>query len=452
MKILVIGGVAGGATAAARAKRIVPQAEIELFEAGPYISYGSCGIPYYIAGEIDNLNKLIGFSPQSFAEKKGVKVNIRHRVEEIDRKNKEIIVKDIAGDKLIRKKYDRLVIASGANPFVPPIPNRDLKGVYSLRQLEQGQNLYDACRAEEVKKAVIIGGGAIGTEMAEAMVKLGLEVTLVEKSPQILNLIDADMAEIVAKHLKDKKVRLLNKKAVKSFIGEHQLQAIELDDGEIVECDLALMALGIRPELKLAQEAGLKIGAAGAIWVNRYQQTSADDIFACGDCCETYHLVARQQVWIPLANTANKQGRVAGANVCGVREEFKGVLGTAQIKVLDLDVARTGLSSREAIRYGFDFFTQKINAFSNARYYPDHGFITIKLIVAADGRLLGAQAVGEKGVDKRIDVLALAIYHQMKVDQLQDLDLGYAPPYSSPMDPLIIAGNLAKKKVNNSKS
>ncbi len=445
MRILVIGGVAGGGSAAARAKRQNPEAEVLMLEESPHISYAACGLPYFLSGEVEDFGALQALTPDSFKKTRGVTVRVRQQVQKIEKDRKEVLVRDLEGGREYSESYDRLIIATGARALVPPLEGVDLEGVFTLRTMQDG---LDLARKGKGSRVVIVGGGSIGCEMAETFLKLGREVTIIDKSEQIMPILDRDMAEIVAKHLREKGARIELGRGIKAFKGNGRIEEVINEDGESYPADLCLLALGVKPETTLAREAGLKLGVRGALAVNEYMETSHPDIFGAGDCCEASHLLTGKKTWIPLGSTANKQGRVAGTNAAGGRKTFWGVLGTAQVKVYDLDVARTGLSEAEASAEGMEVISAGIDARSNAGYYPEVGPLHLKLVAAPDGKILGAQAVGSRGVDKRIDVLATAIHNGMWVEELEGIDLGYAPPYSVPIDPIIVAGNVLEKKIS----
>jgi len=444
MRIVVIGGVAGGGSAAARAKRQNPEAEVLMLEEGSHISYAACGLPYFLGGDVEDAADLQFLTPERFSQTRGAIVRTRNRVLAIDKEQKEVKVLDLDSGREYRESYDRLIIATGARPFIPPLEGWNLEGVYSLRTM---QDALDMAGEQEASRAVIVGGGSIGCEMAEAFLKRGLEVTVIDKRKQLLPILDPEMAELVLGHLREKGATVELGQAVKSLGGRGRLREVISSEGSRFPADICLLALGVRPENSLAQEAGLQLGARGALAVDSFMATSHPDIYGAGDCCEATHLITGKKTWIPLGSTANKQGRVAGTNAAGGEIEFRGVLGTAQVKVCDLDVARTGLGEKEAEAEGIPHVAGRIKARSNSGYYPVTGNLHLKIIAGEDGRILGAQAVGSRGVDKRIDVLATAIDRGMHVSELEGLDLGYAPPYSVPIDPLIVAGNIVQKKI-----
>ncbi|MGM0501502.1 MAG: CoA-disulfide reductase [Bacillota bacterium] len=448
MKIAVIGGVAAGTSAAARAKRKMPEAEITIFEQDTDISYAGCGLPYYISDVIAERAELIAYTPEQFQEKKGVKVKTNHQVQEILREDKKIVVRDLSQEKSKKVKYDKLLIATGASPIKPPIDGLDLNNIFTLRNVNSADRIKNFIKSNNPQQVVIVGGGYIGLEMAESLLAKGLEVTVVEQAAQLLTNFDSDIAEIVKEHLIEQGVNIVTNDGVAKFSGTNgTVDKIITQSGTEINTDFVLLSIGVKPNIELAQKAGLELGETGAIKVNSKLETSHPDIYAAGDCVETRHIVTEEAVWIPLGSTANKQGRVAGTNLAGLEGDFKGVLGTAITKICDLAVARTGLTVQEAEEVGYDVVTSTIKTKNHAGYYPNLEKITIKLVVEEKTALiLGAQVIGKDGVDKRIDVLATAIYNGMKADELIDLDLAYAPPFSIPKDGVMIAGIVAAKQ------
>jgi NADPH-dependent 2,4-dienoyl-CoA reductase/sulfur reductase-like enzyme len=447
MKIAVIGGVAAGTSAAARAKRKMPDAEITIFEQDTDISYSGCGLPYYISDLIEDREDIIIYTPQSFATEKGVEVKSQHQVQEILPKEKAILVTDIVAEEEKKINYDKLLISTGASPIDPPIEGADLDNIFTLRNVNSADKIKKFITNNNPSKAVIIGGGYIGLEMAENLVNSEIDITVVEQVNQLLTNFDSDMAQIVEDHLIDNNVEVITNDGVEKFTGEQEVDTVITSSGREIKTDLVLLAIGVKPNVKLAKEAGVELGKTGAIKVNSKLETSQPNIYAAGDCVESRHIITDNPVWIPLGSTANKQGRVAGSNLAGLNGEFKGVLGTAISKICDLAVARTGLTEREAIKAGYQTVTSTIKTKNHASYYPNDKLITIKLVVAEEtGLVLGAQVIGEDGVDKKIDVLATAIHNGMKANQLIDLDLAYAPPFSIPKDGVMIAGLVAEKQ------
>lgn len=445
-RYLIVGGVAAGTSAAAKARRCDEKAEILLFEKGPHISYAGCGLPYYLGRVIPEREKLLVISPEVFQVRNNVQLFLNHEATALRPQEKVLIVRDLVHGQERAYSYDKLVLATGALPIIPPLPGRELNHVYTLRNVTD-MDWIDRCLVQlQPRRAVVIGGGLIGLEMVEAFLACGLEVTLVEKLPQVLPPFDPEMAALVEKHLRDKGVRLLLGDGVGRFTGENGvLRAVETEKGEILPADIALLAIGIRPNVQLAAEAGLAIGSTRAIAVNEFLQTSDPNIYAAGDCSESVHLVTGKTIWMPLGSVANKQGRIAGANMAGRQEVFKGVLGTTIVKICDLAVAKTGLNEREAQAEGFDVATAYLHPDDHAHYFPGAFPVRLKMVVdRSDGRLLGAQAIGIDGVDKRIDVLATALYNRMSAEELFQLDLAYAPPFAPAKDPVNVAGAMVQ--------
>jgi NADPH-dependent 2,4-dienoyl-CoA reductase/sulfur reductase-like enzyme/rhodanese-related sulfurtransferase len=441
--IVIVGGVAGGAGAAAKARRTNEQAEIILFERGPYVSFANCGLPYFVAEEIKQKDALLLQNPESFWNRFRVRANVRHEVLHIDRKNKQVQVKDLTTQNIFFQKYDKLVLAPGAGAIVPPLPGLPAKNVFKVKTVPDSEAIRDWILNENPKTAVIVGAGFIGLEAAEALKRRGLKITIVEKMPQVLPALDPDMAGFVAMHLEGEGIELILGDGIKEMRGA-PIQEVILESGRVVPADMVILSIGVRPELGLARDCGLKIGSAGGIEVNEYQQTSDPDIYAAGDAVETMQLVTGRKMRIPLAGPANKQGRVAGANAAGGNLTFPGAVGTAIVESLGVTAAKTGLSENEAAREGIPHYVSFTHSLHHAGYYPGGALMHIKLVVEKEtGRLLGAQVVGEDGVDKRIDVIATALYARLKVTDLENLDLAYAPQFSSAKDPIIMAGFVA---------
>ncbi|MFW5999755.1 MAG: FAD-dependent oxidoreductase [Halanaerobiaceae bacterium] len=448
MKIAVVGGVAAGTSAAARARRKKKDAEIVIFEKDNEISYAGCGLPYYISGTVEGREKIVINTPAQFEDKYGVEVKIRHQVTDINPEDKILTYQNLEQGNTGTYQYDKLILATGAAPTSLSLPGADLEGVVNLRTVGDADRIKEYIRKNDIEKTVIIGGGLVGLEMAEAFQKLGLEVTVVELLPQVLVSFSKEMAGIVEDHLREKGVRLFLGEGVKEFIGDKVVEGVVTENGEELFADLVLVAAGIKPRTGLACDAGIKLGETGAIKVNEKMETSRKDIYAAGDCAESKMLSTGDPVWVPLGSTANKQGRVAGTNVVGGEGRHCGVLKTTINKIFSLTVARTGLEKEEAAEAGFKPVEIKITAASHAGYYPGREMIHLKGIFARkSGRLLGAEIVGKKGVDKRLDVLSTAIYGEQTAEDLFQLDLGYAPPYSTPKDPVAILGMVAEKKV-----
>ncbi|HEX3030957.1 MAG TPA: FAD-dependent oxidoreductase [Bacillota bacterium] len=447
-KIVVIGGVAAGAGAATKARRTNESAEIIMFERGSYVSFANCGLPYYVGGEIKERNMLFLVTPEAFRTRFNIDVRIDHEVKTINRAEKYVEVVDHTLGRTFKQPYTKLIVATGGTALKPPIPGINLKGISTLWTVPDVDSIMSSLREKRVSQVVVVGGGFVGLETAEAFLNQGVKVKLVERLPQVMTPLDPEMAGIITRHLEAKGAEVILSDGVKQFLGQELLEGVELTSGRLLKADLAVVAVGVKPELELIKEAGLALGETGGVQVNSRMQTSDPDIFAAGDIVESTNLITGRKVRVPLAGPANKQGRVAGANAAGGSMEFEGVLGTSVVKVCDLTAAKTGLNEREATEAGLDFFVSYTHNADHATYYPGATPMVIKLVAEKEsGRLLGAQAVGIHGVDKRIDVLATAIYGRMTVYNLENLDLAYAPPYSSAKDPAIMAGLVASNVV-----
>jgi NADPH-dependent 2,4-dienoyl-CoA reductase/sulfur reductase-like enzyme len=449
-RLVVIGGVAGGATFAAKARRCCPDAEIEIYDQDEFISYVGCGLPYFIGGHSPNWRRLLARLPEEFESRNNIRVFLRHRVNSIDTGNKTIRVADLEGVSESSIPYDTLVIGTGASPFVPPISGSELDGVFVLRSITHALEMKSFIDLRAPQRVVIAGAGAIGLEMCEALRRLGMEVHLVELAGQVLPPLDADLASRVAAHLEDNGV-VLHLGAELTGIDERKgMVAGVTAGGDELEAEMVLLSIGIRPASMLAERAGVALGAKGAIKVDERMRTSAHDVLACGDCATTHNLVSGRESWMPMGSTARKQARVAAETAAGNESAFPGTQGTFIIKAFDLSVGKTGLGLKEAAEAGFDAATIDVEDTSRPGYYRGGGDITLRVTVEkVSGRVLGAQAVGdyEAGVDKRLDIMATAVRGGLSVTDLSFLDLAYAPPYSHPFDLPVIAGNLAEAKV-----
>lgn len=438
-KIIIVGGVAGGASAAARARRVDEHAEIHVFERGPYISFANCGLPYFIAGEIDDRAKLVIMTPEKFWERSRVHAHVNHEVLSVNRAAKTVRVKGPDGAER-DVAYDKLILSQGAKPIVPPISGVDLPHVFTLRDIPDMDRIATFINKRQPKRAVVIGGGFIGLEMAEAFHHRGLHVTIVERNPHILPLLDRDMAA----HLQNQTRRpdfdfKPNAEAVK-----FTATGVEFADGSQLAADLILLSVGVKAEVELAKAAGLEIGVTGGVKTNGRMESSDPNIYAVGDAAETTHALTGARARIALAGPANRQGRIAGSNAAGARMIYPGALGTSIVRVLHMTAGFTGLNSAQATKAGFTFFTSLTRDNSHAHYYPGAKPVLIKVIAEeGTGRLLGAQVLGERGVDKRVDVLATAIAGKMSVFDLETLDLAYSPPFGSANDPINTAGFVA---------
>jgi len=453
MKIVVIGGGACGLKAACRARRRDPEAEITVIDAGKYPSLGRCGLPYYVGGivnELDDLRKTLAGvvrDTQYFKRIKNIEVLAETKVTEIDRQKKVVkIVKNGSEDEI---PYDYLVLAMGAKPIRLNLPNADAEGVVTLFDPEDAEKILDLWDEGVLEKAVIIGGGLIGMEAAEALSNLDVEVTVVELLDHVLPaLLDREMAMLIQSHLAEKGVKVLTGSKVTEIIAKDgRVAGVKVDGTKEIEANLVLMAVGVRPNVDLAKACGLEIGETGAIKVNEYLQTSDESIYAGGDCVENVHLITGKPVYMPLGTVAVKHGRIIGDNITGGKSIFPGVIGTTILKVFDLNVARTGLTERQAKELGYDVITALCPGPDRTHFMPGQKPIRIKLIAdAKTGKLLGAQMVGLGVVDKRIDIVATAIQMGATIDDLANFDLAYAPPYSTVIDTLIHAANVVRNK------
>ncbi len=446
-RLLVIGGVAAGPKAAAKAKRCDPQMEIVIYQGEEEISYAGCGLPYFISGMIKDRDKLISRTPGKFAQD-GIRVLKGRRVEEIDISEKTISGRHLESGNSFKDHFDRLVIATGAAPIRPRIEGADLRNVFYLRSIFDADAILQAIGSEMITDVVIAGGGYIGLEMAESLIQLGKKVTIVELAPQILTLFDEDFATVLRRYLETKGIEIYTSEGIEALIGREGRVIQVRTVGREIEAHAVLMSLGVRPQVDLAKKAGLRIGETGAIWVNERMETSVEGVYAAGDCAETTHLITGKKVWVPLGSTANKQGRVAGINLCGGNAVFPGVMGTAIFKVFDFNVAKTGLSMREAEKEGFHPVQAIVRGYDRAHYYPGGKDSTLKVIAdQKTGRILGGQAMGEGPSDKLIDILAMALHGKMTAQELANVDLAYAPPFSPALSPIIVAANVLTNKL-----
>lgn len=449
-RLVVIGGTAAGLSAASRVRNLLPEMEIEVFEKTGYTSYGSCGLPYFVGNLIKEPAELVTLTPKQLGEERGIIVHTRHQAEKIDRRAKTVEVTDLKTGARRTVTYDKLVVATGALPVIPDLPGiREIVGTYFLRTVEDGIALKKAVRDSSLKQAVIVGGGFIGLELAEAISQAGVAVTIIEALPRLLPTLNPAFSEKVERELADHKVTLLKGMTVGAL--EHRegkLTGVTMGDGRRLDCRLAVFCVGVRPNSALAAECGLEIGLKGGIVVDDHLRTSDPDIWACGDCVQMFHLLTGKPVYFPLGTTANKQGRLAGGNIGGEDRSFAGVLGSQVTKVFDLYIASSGLNEARAKEAGFDPATVLITKNDRASYYPggtdNHLFLIFDRI---SGRLLGAEAVGGISIAGRINVLATAITAGMTVEEINRLDLVYAPPVAPVYDPILIAAGQALKKV-----
>ena len=449
MKVVIVGGVAGGATAAARIRRLDEQAEVIVFERSGYISYANCGLPYYIGGVIEDPEDLTLQTPESFWKRFRIQMKVRHEVTAIHPDRKTVSVRNLETGEDFEEAYDQLLLSPGAKPVWPELPGMSSERLFTLRTVEDTFRIKEFINQNRPKSAVMVGGGFIGLEMAENLRQLGMEVTIVQRSRQLMNPFDPDMAAFIHNEVRKHGVKLMLGHSLEGFREKNSGLEVLLRDGVSVSADMVILAIGVTPESMLAKEAGLALGIKGSILVNDRMQTSAPDIYAVGDAVQVKHFVTGADSLIPLAGPANKQGRIAADNICGGDSRYLGSQGSSVIKVFDMTAATTGINEGSAKKAGLHVDKVILSPMSHAGYYPGGKMMTMKIIFEKETyRLLGAQIIGYEGVDKRIDVLATAIHAGLKGNQLKDLDLAYAPPYSSAKDPVNMAGfmidNLAR--------
>jgi NADPH-dependent 2,4-dienoyl-CoA reductase/sulfur reductase-like enzyme len=450
-RMVVVGGDAAGMSAATQARRRRRPEELEIvaFERGRHTSYSACGLPYYAGDVVKDWRDLVARTPEEFAEQ-GIQARTGHEVEAIDLEARRVRVRDRDRGRAVEEPWDVLVVATGSEPLRPPIPGIDLPGVYALSVLQDGIDLRAAVDAAP-ERAVIVGGGYIGLEAAEALVNRGVPTALVEAGPQVMNRIDPDMGELVSQAVRDIGVELYLDEQVETIEGDDRVRAVRTA-ARTLEADLVVLGLGTRPAAGLAASAGITIGPSGAIVVSPRMRTPHDGVWAAGDCVEARHLVSGEPVSYHLGTIANKQGRICGINIGGGYATFPGVLGTAMSKVCDVEVARTGLSEAEAGRLGLEWEQAVIDSTTRAAYFPETAPIRTKVLAErGSGRLLGAQIVGKEGAAKRIDVFATAIWNGMAVDEMVNLDLSYAPPFAPVWDPVLIAARRASEQVERAR-
>ena len=444
-KVLIVGGVAGGASCAARLRRLDEDAEIIMFERGEYISFANCGLPYHISGEIEDREELILQTKESFNERFNVDVRLKNEVVAIDRENKQVMVKDLITDEEYTENYDTLVLSTGSSPLRPPIPGIDSEKINVLWTIPDMDKIMDILTQQKVKSAVVVGGGFIGIEMAENLTHAGIKVTIVEMLNQVMAPLDWDMAQILHKHLVKKGVDLVLGDGVKSFEETHSGVTVNTNGGKTLEVDTVILAIGVKPNSELAVNSGLEVNKRGGIVIDESLKTSDENIYAIGDVVETKDFITGGRTMIPLAGPANKMGRMAADNIAGMKRIYRGTQGSSVAKVFKLTAANTGKNEKQLLSEGMmldrDYKVTMIHPGSHAGYYPGAKTISLKVIFEKEGgKVLGAQAVGHEGVDKRIDVLATAINFGATVYDLEELELCYAPPYSSAKDPVNMSG------------
>lgn len=448
-KIVIIGGVAAGAKAAAKSRRLRPDAEINIYTDDTHVSYSACGLPFYIEGNFDNWEMLIARTVEEF-EQSNIHIHLLHKCTKILPDKKEIIVLDMEKNQEITVDYDKLLIATGARPFIPPIKNVNLKNVFTLRTLEDGINIKEKVLTS--KQAVIIGGGYIGIELLESFVKQGLKVKMIEFAPRIMSVFDDDISDLIKTHILERdgeNVEIINSDSVAELLGEDEVKGVKTKNGLEFEADFVIISTGVKPNAELAADAGIELGETGAIKVNNKMQTNISDVYAAGDCAEKTLIVSKTPVWIPLGSTASKEGRCAAINLCGGEDCFYGILGSAVTRYFGLTMSITGLTEKTAKKLGYDPVSAMVTKSDKVGYMPEAKNITLKLIADKNTRkLLGAQGIGCGDVDKRVNTLATGLICPMTVDDFFSNDITYAPPYSPSIDPLLTAAEKLIEKLN----
>ena len=450
MKIVILGGVAAGAKAAAKARRMLPDAQIDLYTDDTHISYSACGLPYYVEGNFEDYKLLLVRSPEDF-EKNGVHIHLQNRAAKILPNSKQVLIEDLVSKKAFLVCYDKLIIAIGARPIVPPIKNVNLKNVFTIRKIEDGIAIREM--AEKSQNAVIIGGGYIGIEMLEALVKQNVYVTLIEYAPTIMQTFDDDMSHLILEQLKftcGNRFEILTSEMATEFSGDNEgVKSVRTGSGKEIPVDFVVLCAGVVPNTEIARDAEIAIGETGAIKVNERMETNIPDIFACGDCVEENLLITNTKIWLPLGTNANKEGRVAAINACGGDEKFYGVLGSAVTRCLSLTMSMTGLTVKKAEQLGIETISATVTKNDKVGYMPDVNNITLKLIAnKSTGKLLGCQGIGAGDADKRVNTVTSSLLAGLTVDEFYRNDLTYAPPFSPTIDPLLNAAQILLEKLN----
>lgn len=444
MKVIIIGGIAAGMSAAAKFKRLSPNDDVVVYEKGDIVSFGACGLPYYVGGFFDDSNEMIARTPEAFREA-GVEIHTKHEVTNVDFSNKKVTVKNINTNEVLEESYDKLMIASGARAIIPPIKNIDLENVVTLKSMDDGNKLRELMSKEENKKIAIIGAGFIGLEAVEAAKHRGKEVTVIQLQDRVLQeVFDKDITDLLEEELRENGVNLLLSETVTELIGDGKVSKVKTNKREI-EADIVILATGVKPNTDFLNCDEIKMIRNGAIVVDKYGRTSVEDVYAAGDCATINSLITDREIYVPLATGANKLGRIVGENLAGQNNSFQGSMASSCIKVMDMEAARTGLSEKEVLNLGFNYKTKFITDMNQTSYYPGRERIYVKLIYDAHTRvILGGQVAGYKDAVQRCNVLAACIYAKMTTEQLGMLDLCYAPPFSRTWDVLNVAGNVSK--------
>ena len=454
MKIVILGGVAAGAKAAAKARRMLPEAQIDLYTDDTHISYSACGLPYYIEGNFDNYEMLLVRSPEDF-EKENVHIHLKHRAVKILPDTKQVLVESLGKNKAFLVDYDKLIVAVGARPVIPQIRNVNLYNVFTVRKVEDGIAIRS--KAENSRKAVIIGGGYIGIEMLEALVRQNVSVTLIEYAPTIMQNFDDDMSNLILEQLRETssgRFEILTSEMATEFSGDNEgVKLVRTGSGKEIEVDFVVICAGVKPNIEIAKDAGILLGETGAIKVNEKMETSIKDIYACGDCVEENLIITNTKIWLPLGANANKEGRIAAINACGGEEKFEGVLGSSVTRCLSLSMSMTGLTEKKAASLGLETVSVKVTKTDKVGYMPDVNNITLKLVADKNtGKLLGCQGVGAGDADKRVNTVTSALLAGLTAEEFFKNDLTYAPPFSPTIDPLLNAAQLLVEKLEGSKS
>ena len=453
MKIVILGGVAAGAKAAAKAKRLLPDAEINLYTDDTHVSYSACGLPYFIEGNFEDFRMLLVRLPEEF-EKDGIHIHLKHRAAKILPASKQVLIEIMGENRAFLTDYDKLIIAIGACPIIPKIKNVELKNVFTVRKVEDGIAIKE--KAENSEKAVIIGGGYIGIEMLEALVKQNVHTTLIEYAPTIMQNFDDDMSELILKQLREissDRFEILTSEMATEFSGDNNgVKLVRTGSGKEIEADFVVICAGVKPNIEIAKDAGIILGETGAIKVNEKMETNIKDIYACGDCVEENLLITNTKIWMPLGTNANKEGRTAAVNACGGNDRFAGVLGSAVTRCFSLSMSMTGLTEKKACSLGIETISATVTKNDKVGYMPDVNNITLKLIAEKNtGKLLGCQAIGSGDADKRVNAVTSALLAGLTAEEFLQNDLTYAPPFSPTIDPLLNAAQILKEKIYSSK-
>ena len=451
MKIVILGGVAAGAKAAAKARRMLPEAQIDLYTDDTHISYSACGLPYYIEGNFDNYEMLLVRLPEDF-EKENVHIHLKHRAVKILPDTKQVLVESLGKNKAFLVDYDKLIVAVGARPVIPQIRNVNLNNVFTVRKIEDGIAIRS--KAENSRKAVIIGGGYIGIEMLEALVRQNVSVTLIEYAPTIMQNFDDDMSNLILEQLKEisnGRFEILTSEIATEFSGDNDgIRLVRTGSGKEIPADFAVICAGVKPNIEIAKDAGILLGETGAIKVNERMETSIKDIYACGDCVEENLIVTNSKIWLPLGTNANKEGRIAAINACGGDEKFEGVLGSSVTRCLSLSMAMTGITEKKAASLDLETVSVTVTKTDKVGYMPDVNNITLKLVADKNsGKLLGCQGVGAGDADKRVNTVTAALLAGLTAEEFFRNDLTYAPPFSPTIDPLLNAAQILTEKLNS---